>query len=426
MSCLNATSCVATGFSFATSTEANARPFLAIRSGKTWHIDYTGTDSDPNGKLNGIGCHRSCVAVGQTNARYLFVTRTGAGLSRHLQTKPAGSRGGSVDAVSCANGGFCAAIDDGYLDEPALVRMRRTATATWTLNRVVNTGGVVLNDISCPSSMFCAVIGLAGDFNHPDGLSEFWDGTQWTPKPLPFHGYQAHIVCASSTSCLAFGRTNGQVTPPSYWDGSSWSSAPPALPSGATTVDIEQVSCAVETYCVGIGHDQADNVVAELWNGSAWSLLPAPTDSGLLSCPTLHHCVMLDTNASPVRTETFDGSTWTSTAGPPSPGLSDYPDAEYTDLSCVSATQCTATVTAYSDDEDTKDCPMTYNVQCSTAVVTEWDGTSWQDALLPLPAETLPNDVTVPSVSCASDGGCTWVGTAYGYHNQPIEGTRSA
>ncbi|HTZ44472.1 MAG TPA: hypothetical protein VMB79_11485 [Jatrophihabitans sp.] len=266
---------------------------------------------------------------------------------------------GVAATVSCPSASFCVAVEaNGYLltyDGSSWSAAARPAGFTGSLHGV-----------SCSSTTFCLAAGSA---------SLVWDGTSWSPHPVPNPADEIDVVsCVSPTFCMA-STVSGYYT---RYDGTSWQ------PEKSIQVPytLRHLSCASPEFCLGTN----SNGQLSRWDGSAWSI-PAQ-QPGLaaaatqVSCPTTTFCAAEN---SPPRTgtdahsqlSTFDGSTWSAPVTMPGePAMA---------LTCPAAASCLGVDL--------------------TGRATWFDGSSWA----PLSADpvTAPDSLTA---ACASTDQCVTIG----------------
>jgi hypothetical protein len=156
------------------------------------------------------------------------------------------------------------------------------------------------------------------------------------------------------------------------WNGKRWLIEPTANPTAQQPI-LTGVSCTSPTACTAVGYPTAaiagmppGSLLAERWNGATWSIEPISTRLPLrASLPFL------------------------------------------TDVSCVSATACTATVAHFSCGS----CGVHNLRDINQPAIARWNGTRWSIQLL---AATRGGDPALMGVSCASMTTCTAVGFPVG------------
>ncbi len=212
---------------------------------------------------------------------------------------------------------------------------------------------------------------------------------------------------------------------------SPWSTVPTPTFGGGGTATFGSVSCGAATDCVAVGSDTTSSAVrpiAAVFHGGTWTAtaVPVPTaspDSDLssVSCPSATFClavggqsstttstVTLTTAATSLTTdeaplvEQWNGQTW-SIVTPPTTGRS-----VLTSVSCTSPSSCTTVGDTASDTSGTLGV---------TAVVAQWNGSTWSVTQLPSPATTLR---LATAVSCTSPIFCMAGGWQADSGNQTI------
>jgi hypothetical protein len=300
-----------------------------------------------------------------------------------------------LGSVSCASAGNCTAVG-GYEDSSGSQGLMLTETSgMWAtgveaaLPATARTNpGIEGLAVSCPSAGNCSAVGSYFDGSrHLHGLLLSETSGRWAAgiePPLPANAGTNpsasvyRVSCASAGNCTAVG---------GYTDGSghsrallltetsgTWATGVEAsLPANANTspdVSLDSVSCASAGNCTAVGNynDSSDNSTLQ--------------DQGLL------------------LTET--SGTWATGVDaslPAGAGTALYVNVQ--DVSCASAGNCTA-VGGYEDS----------SFNSHGLLWTETSGT-WAAGVEPSPpanAGTNPH-LTLGSVSCASRGSCTAVGS---------------
>lgn len=323
----------------------------------------------------------------------------------------------------------------------------------------------VINATACPSAGNCVAVGSYDDSDTGDqqGLIEAQTGGGWSAATATLAGLsldttnasgpnaELHAVaCTSSGNCVAVGdyddpQGHQQGLIETETDG-TWKASEATLaglhvnPAAANGADVrlDAVSCTSAGSCVAVGtftdasgHQQA--LVETEANGS-WSAT-APDLTGLvagnpdaelnsISCPSAGNCVAVGIYSSNgsndlglIDTET--NGAWSASeadlgnlAAYSAAGVinADNQDAELESVSCASAGNCTAV--GYYIDANHVYAPL---------LVSE-AGADWRPATttsLPADADLAPsyglqpgqNDLYLNSVSCASAGNCTAVGS---------------
>ena len=146
------------------------------------------------------------------------------------------------------------------------------------------------------------------------------------------------MSCSAATACTALGQASG-TTLVYRWDGSKWSSQTIAIPTGATSTELNGVSCTGLSACTGVGnwHEVRCNngqpscncfkspgctfragTLVEQWNGSAWSVQSTLNPDGNeryvdlydVSC-TATGCTAVGDVLNGTLAEQSDGTNWT-------------------------------------------------------------------------------------------------------------------
>jgi hypothetical protein len=191
------------------------------------------------------------------------------------------------------------------------------------------------------------------------------------------------------------------------WDGTAWTIRATPNPSGAQRSVLSAVSCASATACTAVGSytNSAGTqlTLAERWNGTGWTIQPTPnpigsTGSGLsdVSCTSATTCTAVGsgsggTSTSVTLAERWAGTTWTIQTTPnPTPG------SELSGVSCTSATACTAV-----------------GFGQNGTLAERWDGTTW--TIQPTPNQPGALFSSLSDASCVSAAACTAVGHYNGF-----------
>ncbi|HEY5193659.1 MAG TPA: hypothetical protein VIJ39_07295 [Solirubrobacteraceae bacterium] len=343
---------------------------------------------------------------------------TGAGWTLQPIPGVSGAKSSGLGGVSCASETWCLAI--GGAEETMLTEIWNGSS--WVLQSSGPSVGTV-SSASCTSTTWCMAVG------NQDAAT--WNGSSWQPVAVPgVAGAEStelvSVSCGSSSSCIAVGRANfsgGEFGPLSeQWNGTNWSLLSTPTPSGSYDTELASVSCPAANSCTAVGgYDGSDNVVgvgeafAEYWNGSAWMIQMTPNPgggvwSGLagVSCATTTSCVAvgyyddgLGTSLVPLA-EGWNGGSWSSTGAINPPGSE---GAETAQISCSSASSCTAVGQAYAGSG-------------AISLAEAWNGSSWSVQTTPNPTGstyTFFNSVACPSATaCVATGsGNTSPSTAF-------------
>jgi PASTA domain len=373
--------------------------------------------------INSISCASTgnCSAVGSYldgsgNAQGLLLTETagkwGAGVQAVLPANAAagGKYGVSIDSVSCASAGDCSAVgayqavgsgnDQGVLLTETAGTWATGVEAVPPANAATGANQEVdVYSVSCPSAGNCSAV---GDYDNngsgSDGLLLTETAGTWATgveAALPTNVATQHLValyadsCASAGNCAAVGfyfdSSDNQVGLLLTETDGAWTAGVEAsLPANAVTtqqvVDLSSISCASAGNCSAVG---AYNI-------------------GLDGDPGRSEALLL--------TET--AGTWATGVEPALPGNSGVEDiARLSSVSCATAGACAA-VGGYFDHSGNE----------QGLLLSEKAG-SWSngaEAALPAnaTAKAPEQSAGLDSVSCASVGSCSAVGSYDVYSNR--------
>ena len=267
---------------------------------------------------------------------------------------------GTPQDVSCPTTTFCAAVDQGG-------SVQLYNGTTWGAPQRIDPGvdgfGAQVSPLSlvaveCTSATFC----VATD---ADGYSLRYNGSTWsgrtTTRLSPLEPEQ--LSCTSTTFCLGVETGGGS----SRFNGSTWTQQP-TITGNAGPVGITSMSCASATFCLAT---DAVNGTTYRYNGTSWSAVTGSTASPVIvSCTSTTFCIGAQGDTS----YRFNGTTWS--AGSTVSGL-DSPVS----LDCVGSTFCVV-----ADDHGS---------------YSHYNGTSWTAAAA---FDTDPN--LGDNLSCASTTMC--------------------
>jgi hypothetical protein len=369
----------------------------------------------------------------------------------------------SISSVSCASAGNCSAVGT-YLDSSGIAQgllLAETAgkwgpgvEAALPANAVA---GGKLGSVSCASAGNCSAVGLY-NFDVGSGGNEavlltetagVWGtGVEAVPPPNADTGPDQYVSlwsvsCASAGNCSAVGDYNSKsgsdglllTETAGNWEAGVEAVLPPGIEGLAR---LDGVSCASAGDCTAIGYtiDASANwhglLLTETdgtWAAGVEAVLPAnAVATGMdmyltsISCASAGNCSAVglyniglgrDGAGSEALLLTETAGVWATgveAALPANAGVGDIgeDDASLQSISCSSAGTCTA-VGDYFDNSD-HDHGM---------LLTETNGT-WAagiEAALPANAVTTGQRVFLTSVSCASAGNCSAVGSYRAHKN---------
>ncbi len=468
VSCASAGNCTAVG---AFSSGANRQGLLLTEVSGTWGTGVEATlpadasTSNPNVALASVSCASAgnCTAVGTYidnagNVPMLLLTESsgiwGTGVEATL---PAGARTSnqhvSVNSVSCGSAGSCTAVgsyEDSSGNSQGLLLSESSGAwgagveATPPAGASSSNASVSVNSVSCGSAGDCTAVGSYEDSSgNSQGLllgesSGTWaTGVEATPPAGAGANPQldlGSVSCTSAGNCTAVGnyidssghRQGGLLSASS----GTWATGvEAALPSDANrfhpNVGLASVSCgsagncsAVGTYTDSLGNSQG-LLLSEssgTWATGAEATLPAGASSSnafvsvnSVSCGSAGNCSAVGTytdssgNGQGLLLSESSG-TWATGAEAtlPAGASTSQRDIALSSVSCASAGNCSA-VGTYDDSSG--------NGQ--GLLLGESSGT-WAtgvEATLPAGASSSNPNVSLRSVSCASAGNCTAVGS---------------
>jgi len=274
-------------------------------------------------------------------------------------------------SVSCPTDVFCVVVGT---HGDIRGQMRTYDGARWSAaSDIPGTRGA--GPASCPTASFCAAVVSTGVEGEVTTAVSTFDGSTWSaPTPIddPEHPVSiSAISCVSSSFCVAVGGYGEALT----YDGTRWT--PPTKVGVADDMGfyrgLTAASCVGPDFCVAV--DEAGNAYA--FNGSEWSAPSNVNSSNALqgvSCVTRAFCMTVGHDAA----VTFDGTRWGRPASiDAQKGLSA--------VSCVSTSFCVA-VTGYNS-------------------ALEFDGTGWTTPVI-IGGDELRRLTTL---SCASPSLCVTI-----------------
>jgi hypothetical protein len=191
------------------------------------------------------------------------------------------SGGAALEAISCAPGGFCAAVDERG-------RAYTRSAGQWSSPAELDYNPFLapqLLSVSCASKSFCVAGGA-------HGAVWTWNGQSWSGPNGVTPGTVTALSCPSASFCMAADQ-GGEVA---SWNGSAWSQ--PVQVTLPRNLDIEYpitaISCASSTFCAAVGATG----YAYTFDGSRWSAGRQVTADDLplsgISCPLQGVCVAVD------------------------------------------------------------------------------------------------------------------------------------
>jgi hypothetical protein len=354
---------------------------------------------------------------------------------------PGASTSTSTPAVSCSGSAMCMAV--GTQGNTVATRTSFAESwngSTWSIVTTPNPAGetdVVLQSVSCVGPSFCMAVGTAVNASsNTVTLAQMWNGSSWsivpTVNPTGTDDELAHVDCTSTSFCMAVGASGTDNTAlVEQWtggSGTSWSTVPITAPTGTTSVQLQGITCYGTNWCLTVGQagvsGPATVTVAETWNGSSWTSVPpqnvgsGSTSSTLesVACAGQSFCQAVGQSIDATSNqhnlvESWNGSTWTIVSSPDNTHAGTVPINQLSDVSCISATVCTAVGSAGA---------TLATLQTTTL---NWNGTAWS-------LGTTPNGTgaasSLRSISCITNWACMASGfTQTGTIAQPFGITAS-
>lgn len=248
ISCVTATSCVATG-AYAPNT-TNSIGLAEFWNGSTWKAFRPPTPATPYSFLDTVSCATTtyCLAGGayytNTDAPVLAELWTGSAWHQVAVRQPAlpAQSVTEIDGLSCTSTTTCVMTGDTeQFHSNGTVTMSTFAEAqtagAWSLTPVPMPAGQqsLLNSVSCTSATSCVASGGVGPYTNSwtqgHAATATWNGSAWTVRVLTPPSGQGSVLwsdtCASATYCVAvgtigtFGTKTGHALT-AFWNGVTW------------------------------------------------------------------------------------------------------------------------------------------------------------------------------------------------------------
>jgi hypothetical protein len=421
VSCASPTACMAVG-SYSDRAGVQA-PLAELWDGTSWSIvpmpDPPGSDFSV---LGGVSCVSStfCVAVGYYDQQTepfgvggleVPLAELWDGTSWSIQPVPSsGGSGTQLSAVSCASSTSCTAVGEYGVPEGGNATLaEHWDGVSWSIQPTetpaVDTFGLSLTGVSCPTATFCLALGRY----ESEGVSlgtvvEQWDGASWSIQPNSVNGGLTDVSCTSATACTAVGHhcSCSPDTPlVERWDTSGWSEQSTPAVTNAADANLFAVSCTSST-CTAVGNfdDGGTGVgesLVEHWDGTAWSIEPTPSPGGAtqtylrgVSCASPTACTAVGEYNDPAGIELTlaDGLNNGAASIELTPNPSGPTRSTLTGVSCASTTTCVAVGTGN-----------------TVPLVETWNRGNWS-----MLSTGVPTIAELAAVSCVSPIACTAVG----------------
>jgi hypothetical protein len=325
------------------------------------------------GKLS-CGTPTSCLAIAYNvsksgNQTQVVVAWNGTAWRSVAVPKPTAALV-NLAAVSCKSATSCLVVG-GYLTSTGPASERPYAL-TWNGKSLsptaaplvpANGGFAALTGVSCITVTSCFAVGDSRAGAGPL-LMETWNGAKWTLKTASIPGgaqsaYPGSVSCHFLTFCVIAGESYGSnpAVPAmllAKWNGAALTAMKPAVPVGAASITLNDVSCPSATFCAVAAFSSNSLGTAtfgftELWNGTSWAAdKMAPPKGGAelygVSCRADNSCVAVGSAGPSAATKAtataYNGKNWTAQTVPsPGPGTS----SDFFGVNCLRANQCVGT-----------------------------------------------------------------------------------
>jgi hypothetical protein len=418
------------------------------------------TGSIPENSLSSVSCGSSgnCSAVGSyydssDTLQALFLNQSGGKWASGVEaTLPANRIGASLASVSCASAEACSAVGSSFESSGHSQGVLLSETAgAWApgieATPPANAGSipdVFFSSVSCASPANCSAVGGYTDSSgHSQGLLLSEIAGAWAPgieATLPANAGPNPEVSLTSVSCVSAGNCTAVG---SYTDSSgdgqgvllseiagTWApgieATVPASAAANPLVHLASVSCASAGNCTAVGgyaasdapeHGLLLNENAGTWapgieatlpaNGAGSSLVSSFVDS--VSCASAGNCTAVGNCNCGLFASSPNGLLLTESAGTWATGVEATPpgntsfDVTLSSVSCAAAGNCSA-AGAYGEF-----C-MEHCQAFSNGLLLNQSGGAWGAGIEAIPPANA-SEVSVNSVSCASAGNCSAVGS---------------
>jgi hypothetical protein len=306
-----------------------------------------------------------------------------------------------ANQVSCSSSTSCLFVGDHWAGRtgPYANLAESWNGSSWSIVTAVGPPGASISavqDVACPTSAFCLVVGLAGSSHHYQNTAYTWtNGTTWQRIAVPHprrarNSELAGVACSDAAHCMAVGNYTtaaGRNLPyGARWQDGHWKLLAIPAVRGQRKEIFNGMSCSTATKCVAVGvtvdntRGRYFHAFAEVWNGGTWhvsTLRRAPSSFLDASCPAANRCFASGYTFPFIRgyahqlMETWNGRTWTTQHPAQTAGLGGI----LTDVSCVSAVSCETVGYAFSPGVPNGD----------EAISEVWNGVGWTGQVTPNP-----------------------------------------
>lgn len=360
---------------------------------------------------------------------------------------PAGAATGAsqddiINQTSCPAAGACVAVgyyNDSSDNQQGLIETQ--SGGVWSASEVdvsllsaSAAPAPTLTDVSCPSAGNCVAVGSYSDTSgNTEPLIETETNGVWSAAEAPLAGLGTvvtaelqNISCPSAGNCTAVGDySRGAAALIETESDGVWTASAGPLPSGAAYLSFQGLSCSSAANCVAVGSDQSVTspggaAILETERNGNWTATTAdltnlststsyPPDFEAVSCPTDGNCTAV--GYYPDTTNTYQPLLENEVGGVWQPATEDTIPADATGTQSdlwVNSVSCASA----------GDCTAvgSYDGTSSTEVkdlqLTETGGVWAQGTATPLPSDAGANpEASLDSVACVSAGSCVAVGT---------------
>lgn len=355
-----------------------ARPGAAISPMVGGSNDFFNSDSCTSGMF--------CMAVGG-----FTLNGHNPGLSQMLsgghwvsESVPSPSQGVNIFAneVSCASPSRCLFVGEHFAGQhgPTSNLAEAWNGSSWQIVTATGPAGAAfsgLDDVACPTTRLCLVVGFAGPARTFQNTAYTWkNGTTWQRIAVP-HPHRARnselggLACFNAQNCMAVGNyvsASGRFLPFALrWHDGRWKLLTTPNVRGEQSTTFQGISCPAATRCVAVG-DAVDftrstrgtnrkfffHAFAEVWNGGRWKVSTFRREPSFfisVSCPARNHCFASGStfpaalNFGHPLIEAWNGRTWT-TQHPARTSAPRAGDA-LQHVSCVTKVHCEAVGARY-------------------------------------------------------------------------------
>ncbi|MDT4996031.1 MAG: hypothetical protein QOD45_99 [Pseudonocardiales bacterium] len=403
---------------------------LPVQPGGVWLAEPTPNPTTPTGYLTSVACpgSMSCIAVGTAddatgNIAALVERWDGSRWSLQVAADPAQAAETVLTAVSCSTADACTAVGY-YYDSAGNIRTlaERSTGARWQIVPTPNPTGAQASGlfaVSCPSPSACTAVGTYNSrTGTPLTLGERWDGAVWrlqrtANRSGAIASQLSAVSCASARACTATGSlvdsAGAQLTLAETWAGSGWTIDSTPDPASATASNLTAVSCTAAGACFAVGYFSDSTGTTRAFaeargnTTSTWTLEPIPGPVGAefsgVSCTSASACTAAGTADTGAMAQRWNGTSWTRQDSQASQA------SGFAGISCASPRSCVAV--GYTK----------ISVGYPRTLADAWNGTSWR-------VQTSANasgatESTLAAASCTAPYSCVAVGS----HTTPADKT---